>query len=780
MMKTQYVNLMKDMPEAEEIHATVSLKPFVSFLNDRISQSSDVRAPFFRYVLEQIQQVKGWDDPIPAKEVGRFAEAFELIYFTLTPPITREQEYMWAIGEPLTPHILFGTEGFFHLLTGSKGKLNKALFDHHSRHNKSFDRMKIVYGLVLTKLYGYTFSMGSEIRVTVCEEDTGLNKFFRFEFDTRFIDIGVEGELPEIDLSYFDLQHNEKESIAYLRQVLPLNRLRFEGFSVVHIVDVTEESAVESIKDLIVNLAPGQQVFRKVVPALRTLLGSQDIFLNLFPVLKVNGKLVVESLDEMDTDFKKLCVRKRYTREAYLHTIETFVENPQLTYIPDVSQARDSRMERSVREVLQEMGIEAFAIVPVFFQKQLVGVMEIFSKKRDSLSASMLARLNPVIPLLEQLFQSSILDFNNRIDQVIKRQFTALHPAVLWRFNEAAWNYIQQTQSGKQVAIENVHFPDVYPLYGAIDIRDSTKERNNALRSDMNIQLNLLDNLLQSVKTTQAFNLVDEIAYKAHSWRQQIGEYIAPEDEFRLYLFLENEAAPLLKIIGERNEGTRKLVEGYFRAIAPDGEAYVNRRKLENTLQLINRIIAGELDKMNAEIQQIYPCYFERFRSDGIEYDIYIGQSITPQVPFYPFYLKNLRLAQLSSMAEIARQTQALLPRLSKKLQTTQLIFINTHTIDISFRNDERRFDVEGGYNVRYEMIKKRIDKVCLLNSTERLTQPGKIALIYFQQKDVEEYLAHIHYLQKKKLLLDDLEYLDLEPLQGVDGLKALRVGVHL
>lgn len=779
-MKTQYLNLMKEMPELEEIHAIVSLKPFVSFLNDRISQVGDVRAPFFQYVLRQIEAVEGWEEPIPAEEIVRFKDVFELVYFTLTPPITREEDYMWAIGEPLTPHILFGTEGFFRLMTSKDGKVNRGLFDKNARHNKAFDRMKIVYGLVLTKLYGYTFSMGSEIRISVCEEDTGVNQYFRFEFDTRFIDIHIEGGLPEIDLSYFDLQHNEKESIAYLQQILPLARVRFEGFSVVHILDVTAESAVENIKDLIVNPVQGQPVFKKVVHALTTLLGSRDMYLNLFPILKVNGKLVMESLSEMDSDFKKLCSGNRFSREAYLRTIEKFLENPKMTYVCDIAQARDSEVDKSAREIMQQMGIEAFAIVPVFFQKQLVGVMEIFSNQRESLSANMLARLNPAIPLLEQLFQTRILDFGNRIDQVIKRQFTALHPAVLWRFNEAAWNYIRQTASGKEASVENVRFLDVYPLYGAVDIRDSTKERNDALRSDMNIQLNLLDKLLQSVKTAQSLGLVDEIADKTHSWRQQIAEYIVPEDEFRLYLFLENEAAPLLKILSEREESVRKLTQGYFKAIEPDGAAYVNRRRLENTLQLINRTIAVELDKMNVAIQRIYPCYFERFRSDGIEYDIYIGQSITPEVQFDPLYLRNLRLAQLSSMVEIARQTQAMLPQLSKKLQTTQLIYINTHTIDISFRNDERRFDVEGGYNVRYEMIKKRIDKVCLLNSTERLTQPGKIALIYFQRSDIEEYLTHIHYLQKKKLLLDDLEYLDLEPLQGVDGLKALRVGVQL
>jgi hypothetical protein len=183
---------------------------------------------------------------------------------------------------------------------------------------------------------------------------------------------------------------------------------------------------------------------------------------------------------------------------------------------------------------------------------------------------------------------------------------------------------------------------------------------------------------------------------------------------------------------------------------------------------------------MKDELQLSYPCYFERFRTDGVEYDIYIGQSIAPEKPFDILYLKNLRLWQISSMAAIAKITHEMLPAMPKQLHTTQLIFIHSNTIDISFRNDERRFDAEGGYNIRYQVIKKRIDKVHIADSSERLTQPGKIALVYFNRRDADEYISHIQYLQEQQILLDDLEFLDLEELQGVSGLKALRVGINL
>jgi hypothetical protein len=85
---------------------------------------------------------------------------------------------------------------------------------------------------------------------------------------------------------------------------------------------------------------------------------------------------------------------------------------------------------------------------------------------------------------------------------------------------------------------------------------------------------------------------------------------------------------------------------------------------------------------------------------------------------------------------------------------------------------------VDGAYNIRYEIIKKRIDKVHLRDSEERLTQPGKIAIVYSQQKELLEYLEYIEFLQGEKLLGENLEHLELEDTQGISGLKAVRVDV--
>jgi hypothetical protein len=98
----------------------------------------------------------------------------------------------------------------------------------------------------------------------------------------------------------------------------------------------------------------------------------------------------------------------------------------------------------------------------------------------------------------------------------------------------------------------------------------------------------------------------------------------------------------------------------------------------------------------------------------------------------------------------------------------------------IRFRFDEKRFDVDGAYDIRYEIVKKRIDKAVVQGTSERVTQPGKVAIIYNQPAEALEYRAYIEYLKSRGYLTGAVESLELGELQGVQGLRALRVQIAL
>jgi hypothetical protein len=191
----------------------------------------------------------------------------------------------------------------------------------------------------------------------------------------------------------------------------------------------------------------------------------------------------------------------------------------------------------------------------------------------------------------------------------------------------------------------------------------------------------------------------------------------------------------------------------------------------------LNDKLASSLDEKQEEAQAMFPHYYERYKTDGVEFNLYIGQSLVPNKKYEDLYLYNLRLWQLQVMLEMENVAYNARKEMENDLRVASLILVHSNPLAIKFRMDEKQFDVDGAYNIRYEIIKKRIDKAFIKDTKERITVPGKIAIIYSQEKDAIEYMKYVKYLQSKKLI-GKIEQHDLEDLQGVAGLKALRVEV--
>jgi hypothetical protein len=206
---------------------------------------------------------------------------------------------------------------------------------------------------------------------------------------------------------------------------------------------------------------------------------------------------------------------------------------------------------------------------------------------------------------------------------------------------------------------------------------------------------------------------------------------------------------------------------------------YKRRKAFEESLGLINKTIGNYLDEAQREAQEMFPHYFEKYQTDGIEFTLYLGSSLTKDKVFDPFYLRNFRLWQLLLMCEIDKKIIHLKPRLKNNLDITQLILVHDQALSIRFRPDEKQFDVDGAYDIRYEIVKKRIDKAVIKQTGQRLTQPGKIAVVYNQPKIEEEYKRYFQYLVSKKLITDNIEELELEELPGANGLRALRIEIN-
>ncbi|RYY37534.1 MAG: GAF domain-containing protein [Sphingobacteriaceae bacterium] len=774
-MHTSILNINDDHCVACQVETRLSFKPLMNHLEERLKTEHPIKAQFYRFLLERLYQIDGGDLNITLADIEKHRDTMVLIYTILTPLVADEKDFFWAMSTAVPDKIFFSTDAFYSFYTNHLRNKNEAEFEEDSIEKK---QVQFIYQLILKKFYNFTSIFKNEKIYTFTDPETNLNRYYSIHADTRFIDIHVKDELPELDFEKLGAEMHTGTEIELLHKLLPLTNFRLDGFTIITLTDITVTQAIDNIRSVLVNHTYEREAYPQIIQSLRTLVGNADIEFGLMPFLTVNDKLVFDAEQCVESVLMEAAKDAGISDEMVYNMVEEYRKDPKPIFYTNITD--EKAVNNPFLRIIRHAGIYAYTLIPIFHNKQLAGVLEMHTRKEIMIDELLLSKVRGAIPLLAQLFQYGIDAFNAKIDAILKDKFTSLQPSVQWKFNDVAFNYLKKKSDGEELAvIDTVMFEDTYPLFGAIDIRNSTIERNKALQDDLKNLLEILTNTLKTVSNLVELSLIDKLIYDTGEWIIKINEYTNTNDEILLSNFLELEVNPLLEHVKASNPLTEAAINTYFNAVKEEtGQAFQKRRELEEAMQLINTSVSSYLETEQIALQKSYPCYFSKFRTDGVEYDIYIGQSIAPFRPFSNLYLKNLRLWQIRSMAEIARLTRKLAGKMHNPLSTTQLIFIHSNPINISFRNDERRFDVEGAYNIRYEIIKKRIDKVHVKGTAERLTQPDKIALVYFNHNEASEYMQYVQYLQEQGYLTNEVERLELEELQGVSGLNAIRIGV--
>ncbi len=769
----------KKTASAPTINSVISFQPFYRYLKQKIKTEQTVKAKLYQTLLEKIESYPELKKPVEPKNLSKYEDLYELIYACMTGITTEDTESLWGLGAPKPGRIFYGTDNLCCLFLDydiqSKDASNGYSPEEHLGMERAF-----IYSLILSRYYDFNPLVKNEMIHSLIDPETQLSKYYRVNVDTRFVEISHKGALPALDFKKIEEQVHNNTLVKYLLQVLPLNNFTFTGFNIVYFTEFTEQYAIQLIKNMLLerNTKPKEQKMFDLIQVLKTIAGCKDVEYGFIPFVRLNHNLLLDFgqiSSSVLLDFHKKTDNK--ADSGVQSILESFMRNPQAVLLNNSKSINEEGGK--LAPILELTGMKAFALLPLFHNSELTGVLEVYARREKILTKKLLIKIDATLPYIAQLMDVAVDNFQSMITRTVTEKFTSIQPAVHWRFREAAWSYLYDCLiEKKEIEIEHIAFEQLYPLYGAIDIRNSSVERNQALEADMRYQLNLLAETFAELKAAYPLPLLDKMIYECHKWLNHLESVFSAEESIHLNYFLEKEAWPALLHFKTLHPDSAAIVQNYCSSLNEEtGKSHENRRNLEISTQMITKSLDAYFDAAETELQKSYPFYFEKYRTDGVEYDIFMGQSLAPHKAFDRIYLNNLRLWQLQSMAEISRLIQNMQPKMPKPLQVTLLIYVNSDPIDIHFRNDEKRFDVEGGYNVRYQMIKKRIDKVHIKQTNERLTQPGKIALVYSNKQDALEYISHIRYLQAQGILQDDLEELELEELQGVSGLRALRVG---
>jgi len=761
-------------PRGFPFRSELSLAPLIRFWTNTTSDAASVGGTVARVLGERTMNAPELlgtiDDPAV---IDRHRELIEALMAAVFAPATWEQAYGAAL-LPFNLRAFYATPLMRRLLLTEEGRLTGRV--NLEEHMVGAMRTAYAYALILKRVYNIDLVVDYPLIFTVADPDTGLDRHFRIVFDWQFVDVVPVGEIPLLTRDVQQRLHANLLDPELLRDVLPPERFTLRGMTTLRALDVTDQEVLSAIKrDLIDRESIVSDTrFLALQEKLKTLFrrdlrvgisaidGDRVLLLN-FGRKHDNACIFADSVHHRASDF----AGSLYERAA---------TTGRPVIVEDVLELTG---RTRAEEDLIRAGARALMIAPLHYQGRVIGTIGIGSATPGDFDATHLPKLNEVLPLFAMAVQRSMDELNARVQTQIKEKFTAIHPAVEWRFRKAVLDALETRGEAGASELEPIVFERVYPLYALSDIRGSSNERARAIQADVRTQLRLAREAVEAAYRARHLPALDELRYRIDRQIAHTEEALASGDEVGVISFLRSDVESLFGHLRDFGPEVRDRIEAYGAAIDPRlGAVYQQRKVFEQSVTRIAESISSYLDLEEQAAQAMFPHYFEKQKTDGVDHQIYIGASLVEDGRFDPLYLKSLRLWQLMVVCGIAVRADQLTATLPVPLWTTHLVLVQHAPMSIRFRFDEKRFDVDGAYDIRYEIVKKRIDKALIKGTSERITQPGKIAIVYTQPGEAAEYRGYVEYLQHLGYLGPDVAELELDELQGVHGLRALRVSV--
>lgn len=633
--------------------------------------------------------------------------------------------------------------------------------------------------LILNSHYGYNFDFSRPLFFDI-PDSKGIMKHYRILYNADFLEILPTEKAVEITEEDVRLLMDNFGNLELWKEKFPENSWVLKGFGIMSLFDATIESAISNLKSNLLKLDESKEITKSNIQGIfRSIYKIPDLNIGFTEISLEDNQFTLSPFEDIKSyilsDNKELDCNRFFcdvTMQKLLHSREYFI-------ISDVEAYKKANpMDAGFADHLLAQDIKSCILAPIIKNGRLLGFVELVSARARELNSINANKLSYILPFLTDTIDRFYSELQNEVDAIIQNEYTAIHHSVYWKFREEALKHIN-SRAERDFAYKEIVFREVYPLYGQIDIKGSSTARNESIEQDLIKQIERLIALFRFIYKKEQLPLIEQHIFELSKIESQLKKELLADTESIIQGYIKKEIHPVLNHFETSNGEIRKRINNYFDSLEPKTKmVYDSRKDFDDALSIINKKMAAILDRKQIEAQASFPHYYERFKTDGVEHNMYIGASISPKHAYSPIYLNNLRLWQLQAMCEMENEYYKLKPSLPYDLDVTSLILVFGTPISIRFRMDEKRFDVDGTYNARYEVVKKRIDKSNIKGTEERITDKGKITIVYSQKSEEEEYRRYIRFLQHKNMLGSVVENFEVEDLQGVTGLKALRVAV--
>lgn len=707
------------------------------------------------------------------EELQKYSAQVDAVLQPLFPSVFGDSEIKFAT-VPFR-HVAFKTSARYKELTEAAGENfipNLLNLDH--------DQFYIMgCNLIASHFYGRDLGFQREFHCNIPDEN-GLVHNYRVLYNTEFIDIQKGPKAPRLEEDDFNELLESFDDIAVWEEKFPPQSYLFNGFVIATLIDVTTDIAISDFKTDLLRLELNQGFkntdFTRIFRSIFNLNTLEIGFADYNDETKAFERVLFKEINSFLLNGEKSIISKDALCSASYYTL---FKQQEFYIVTDAARYHQLYPDNILYKKLLDQGIKSAIFAAIVSEGRILGILELTSSKVNELNTINANRLNGIMPFLADSVVRAKKNLENQLELIVQEECTSIHNSVHWKFRKEAKRYFESITEGTPTFFREIVFNDVHPLYGQVDIKGSSEARNEATKRDLAEQLEYVRGVLKKLNKLEPLPIYDQMDFAIGEFMEEISDNLQVDTERKIIAFLSSEIIPFFNHLSQTNDQYKKLIEDYNELIdLSTGLVYKHRKDYDESVMQVNKVLAAVLDKKQQQAQNMFPHYFERFKTDGVEHNLYIGASITNEKIFDTIYLKNLKLWQLQVICEMENTYYRFQDQLPITLEVASMVLAFNGSLSLRFRMDEKRFDVDGTYNARYEVVKKRVDKAHIKGTEERITQPGKIAIIYSQKEDEEEYKTYIRFLQSQKLLDDDLEVVELEDLQGVTGLKAIRVSI--
>ena len=276
------------------VESKVSFSPFVNYLKEKRQSVSETREKVYSYLIKRFESEPSLLYPENLDIIHEHSDLMELLTTSLFPMVGSDHRHIFALASPYQFSVFYYSDYFSELF-----------FDDEEKHlllpdGVPIDELKSIqcasiYDHVLQKFYGVKLNENRELIYPFTDHNTGMIRYYKIRYDSRFIDLKLKGTLPPLKdcavcMNTFRILDMEKQL-----DKMPLDLFEAEGFAVWVAEDVTTIESLELVKKILLREDDfDTNAISDLKKAVKALVGLHDIQVGLMPFVKINNQFVLD------------------------------------------------------------------------------------------------------------------------------------------------------------------------------------------------------------------------------------------------------------------------------------------------------------------------------------------------------------------------------------------------------------------------------------------------------------------------------------------------------